>query len=148
MVIHYLVGAEESLAETALFSDTYRCTAIAEQPTQILSIPKQHFLNVLHQSPHFCEQYLAHLTDRFAGVKQLLELRSIRSARDRLLHYLTLQQQPGQSTILLNQSLKALALELGLSPEVLSRTFAQLEADRVLQRKKGRVTFNQDLELS
>ncbi|MEO0826614.1 MAG: Crp/Fnr family transcriptional regulator [Cyanobacteria bacterium J06642_9] len=143
MITHYSVGAGESFAETALYFETYACTAIAEQPSQVIAIPKQVFREALHQSPELSNQYLMHLTHRFSAVKQLLELRSIRLARDRLLHYLSHQRQPNQLTVPLRQSLKSLALELGLAPEVLSRTFAQLEADDVLSRKKGSVTFNE-----
>lgn len=144
MITHYSVGADESFAETALYCDIYACTAIAEQTSRVIAIPKQVFLEVLRQSPTLFEQYLTHLTYRFAAVKRLLELRSIRSARDRLLHYLSYQRQPGQLTVPLTQSLKSLAVELGLSPEVLSRTFTQLESEGILSRKKGSITFNSD----
>lgn len=143
MITHYSVGAGESFAETALYFDTYACTAIAEQPSRVLSIPKQIFLKALRHSPGLSEQYLVHLTHRFSAVKQLLELRSIRSARDRLLCYLYHQRQPGQAIVPLNQSLKSLATELGLTPEVLSRTLAQLETEKVLSRKKGSIQFSE-----
>lgn len=141
MITFYTVGADESFAETALNTETYSCTAMAEQPSRVLAIPKHDFLEALQQSSKLCKQYVCHLTQRFEAVKQLLELRSIRSARDRLLHYLTQQRQPGQSTIPLTTSLKVLATNLGLSPEALSRTFSQLESEQILSRKKGSVTF-------
>lgn len=144
MITHYTVGSGESFAETALNFETYGCTAIAVQPSKVVGIPKQDFLDALRRSPTLSETYTLHLTQRFAAVKQLLELRSIRSARDRLLHYLNQHRQPGQSTVPLNFSLKALATELGLAPEVLSRTFKQLEADQILSRKKGSITFRDE----
>jgi CRP-like cAMP-binding protein len=102
------------------------------------------FLEALRQSPSLSEQYLAHLTQRFATVKRLLEMRSIRSARDRLLHYLYQQRQPGQLTVALQGSFKDLAIELGLTPESLSRTFAQLQAEKVLKRRKRSITFSEE----
>lgn len=144
MITHYTVGAGESFAEAALYFDTYACTAIAEQPSRVMAIPKQVFLEALRQSPRLCEQYLSHLTHRFAAVKRLLELRSIRSARDRVLHYFSLQRPPGQSTVPLKRSLKDLAIELGVSPEVLSRTLTQLETEGMISRKKGSITFNDE----
>ena len=144
MITHYFVEAGESFAETALHFETYGCTAIATQPSRIIAIPKPIFLDAVRQSPALCEQYVAHLTQRFSVVKRFLELRSIRSARDRLLQYLSYQRQPNQLTVSLRRSLKSLAAELGLSPEVLSRTFAQLESDGVLSRKKGSVTFSDE----
>ncbi|HIK13810.1 MAG TPA: Crp/Fnr family transcriptional regulator [Leptolyngbyaceae cyanobacterium M33_DOE_097] len=144
MITHYTVNPGESFAETALYFDTYACTAIAEQAAQVIAIPKHIFLDALRQSPHLSEQYLAHLTHRFAAVKRLLELRSIRSARDRVLHYFVQQLQPGESTVPLTRSLKVLAAELGLSPEALSRTLSQLEAEGVLSRKKGSILFKEE----
>lgn len=144
MITYYTVGAGESFAETALNTEAYSCTAIAEQPARVLAVPKHEFLEALQRSPHLCKQYVCHLSQRFEAVKQLLELRSIRSARDRLLHYLTQQRQPGQSTIPLTMPLKGLAANLGMSPEVLSRTFRQLESEQVVSRKKGSVTFTAD----
>lgn len=144
MIIHYCVGAGESFAETALYFDTYGCTAIAEQASRIIAVPKQIFLQRLRESPILWERYLMHLTHRFSSVKRLLELRSIRFARERLLHYLSYQLQPGELVVPLKQSLKSMAIELGLSPEVLSRTFTQLESENILSRKKGSVTFNSE----
>ena len=144
MIIHYSVGTGESFAETALYFDTYACTAIAEQTSRIIAVPKQIFLQGLRESPVLCERYLTHLTHRFSSVKRLLELRSIRFARERLLHYLSYQLQPNRLVVPLKQSLKNLAIELGLSPEVLSRTFTQLESENILSRKKGSVTFNSE----
>lgn len=144
MITYYSASTGESFAEGALYFDTYACTAIAEQPSRVMAIPKQAFLDALHQSPALSEKYLAHLTHRFSAVKQLLELRSMRSARDRLLRYLTYRLQPGESTVPLVGSLKALATDLGISPEVLYRTLARLEAENILSRKKGSITFSDE----
>lgn len=141
-ICHYSVGAGESLAETALYFETYTCTAIASQPSRVAAIPKLVFLEALRRSPILSERYLAYLTHRLFRVKRLLELRSIRPARDRLLHYLSQQRRSGQPHIPLSQSLKSLAIELGLSPEGLSRTLTRLESERIITRKKGAIVFN------
>lgn len=144
MITYYTVGAGESCTETALNIEAYSCTVIAEQPSRVLAIPKHDFLEALQQSSNLCQQYVCQLTQRFESIKQLLELRSIRSARNRLLHYLTQQRQPGQVTIPLTTSLKVLAANLGMSPEALSRTFSQLESEQIVSRKKGSVTLLAD----
>lgn len=144
MITYYTVGEGDSFAETAINIDTYSCTVIAEQPSCVLGMPKHEFMRALHQSSNLCKRYVSHLSQRFEIVKQLLELRSIRSTRNRLLHYLTQQCQPGQKTIPLTTSLKVLAANLGMSPEVLSRTFSQLEAEQIVSRKKGSITLLAD----
>lgn len=144
MITHYTAEAGESFAETAPHVDSYSCTAIADQPSRVSAIPKRDFLEVLRRTPSLCERYVRHLTQRFEAVKQLLELRTIRSTRDRLLHYLIKQRQIGQATVPLMSPLKVLAANLGMSPEVLSRAFRQLESEQVLSRKKGSITFLAD----
>lgn len=143
-ITYYSASTDEGFAETALYFDTYACTALAEIPSRVLAIPKQAFLEALHESPALSEKYLAHLTRRLSAVKQLLELRSLRSARDRLLRYLFNRLPPGQTSVPLVSSLKALAAELNISPEVLYRTFAQLEAENVLSRRQGSITFSEE----
>ena len=148
MITHYIAEAGQSFAETAPHVNSYSCTAIADQPSRILAIPKRDFLEVLRSTPSLCERYVRHLTQRFEAIKQLLELRTIRSTRDRLLHYLLKQRQIGQATVPLMSPLKVLAANLGMSPEVLSRAFRQLESEQVLSRKKGSVTFLADWLIS
>ncbi len=55
MINHYSVSAGESFAETALYFETYACTAIAEQPSRVIAIPKQVFVEALRQSPNLSE---------------------------------------------------------------------------------------------
>lgn len=142
MVFHYWVNAGELFAETVLFEVTYGCTAIAIQSSSIILIDRHEFLCALRKSEELNNAYLNHLTKRFSDVKQLLTLRSIRSARDRLLHYLFQHLPPGENSVLLSTSLKELAMELGISPEALSRTFAEIESEGMIQRKKGVIIFD------
>lgn len=141
MVFHYWVNGEELFGETVLFEPTYGCTAIATQSSTVIPMDKHEFLAALSKSQDLNDQYLAHLTKRFSDVKKLLTLRSIRSARDRLLHALSGQLVAGENTVSLLTSLKELAFELGISPEALSRAFAQIESEGIIQRKKGRIIF-------
>ncbi|MEO0377241.1 MAG: Crp/Fnr family transcriptional regulator [Cyanobacteria bacterium P01_A01_bin.17] len=144
VVTYYSVETGESFAETALYFETYGYTAIAEQPSRVIAIPKQIFLETLRQSLELSEQYRSHLTHRFFTVTQFLELRSIRSARNRLLRYLTQRRPQGQATVTLDKPLNAIADELALLPESLSRLLAQLQADGVITRKKRSITFSQE----
>jgi CRP/FNR family transcriptional regulator, dissimilatory nitrate respiration regulator len=84
---HYEVRTGESFAEAALFNEVYDCSAIADVPSRIATFPKQAFLSTLRQHPELSEGLIAQLAQRFHQAKVLLELRSIRSARDRVLHY-------------------------------------------------------------
>ena len=144
IINHYFVSAGESFAETALFSDTYFCTAIADLPSSLAKIDKNIFCQAIANLPDLAHIYMNQLTARFQTVKTLLELRSIRSARERILQYLIRQVEPDNRTIILQRSLKNLAIELGLSAEALSRTLSRLQTEGIISRKQRSITLNED----
>ena len=85
--------------------------------------------------------FIEQIGHRLHSTKIILELRSIRSARERVLHYLRLTIPPEEGSIVLDQPLKNIAFDLGLSLEVLSRTLAQLVKEGVISRQKRRITL-------
>jgi CRP/FNR family transcriptional regulator, dissimilatory nitrate respiration regulator len=140
-ISHYAVHAGEICAEVVLFLDVYTCSAIAEAPTQVLALPKQIFLNTLKQDPDFAIAFMMQLSYRLHTTKVMVELRSIRSAQERVLHYLRLMAPPEKNTIVLKQPLKNIAADLSISPEALSRTLSRLERDGAIAREKRRITL-------
>lgn len=139
---HYSVRPGESFAEVALFHEHYLCTAIASLPSRILVLPKPDFLKALKADPDLAEIFMAQLAKRLHESKILLELRSIRSARKRVLHYLQLNVQPDGMTVNLDLPLREIADDLGLTPEALSRALKQLHKEGVIARRKQKVTLN------
>lgn len=138
-ISHYAVRSGEICAEVALFLDAYTCSAIAEEPTQVLVFPKQTFLNALQQHSDFAAAFIMQLSHRLHKTKVMLELRSIHSAPERVLHYLQLIVPPEQDTIVLEQPLKNVAADLGISSESLSRSLTQLERDGAIAREKRKI---------
>jgi CRP/FNR family transcriptional regulator, dissimilatory nitrate respiration regulator len=142
-ISHYTVHTGEICAEVALFLDTYTCSAIVEEPTQVLVFPKQAFLTTVQQNPSFAIAFMMQLSYRLHTTKVMVELRSIRSAQERVLHYLRLIAPPEKNTVMLEQPLKNIASDLGISPEVLSRALAQLASDGAIARERRRITLLQ-----
>ncbi|NEQ26592.1 MAG: Crp/Fnr family transcriptional regulator [Microcoleus sp. SIO2G3] len=140
-ISHYAVYAGEICAEVALFLNTYTCSAIVEEPTQVLVFPKQAFLNTLQQDSDFAIAFMRQLSYRLHTTKVMVELRSIRSAQERVLHYLRLVVPPEKNTVVLEQPLKNIASDLGITPEVLSRALTQLASDGAIAREKRRITL-------
>jgi CRP/FNR family transcriptional regulator, dissimilatory nitrate respiration regulator len=136
VVNHYQVMVGEVLAEVILFLDHYTCSAIAAERTEVLVFPKQAFLAALQHNPDFATSFMAQLAYRLHLTKVMLELRGIHSARDRVLYYLRFIVPPDQKSIVLEQPLKAIACDLGISPESLSRALAQLENEGIIERDK------------
>ena len=146
IIIHQFVEPEESFAETALFSETYFCTAIANKASRVVAIDKELVRQALKEDPDLATVYMNQLTYRYENIKTLLELRSIRSARERFLQYLIRQIEPNSDsqTVILQRPLKELAAELGLSAEALSRTLSLLQSEGVITRKLRTITLNED----
>jgi len=141
-ITYSLAEADEVFAEAALFEETFACTAIADILSRVAAIPKPLFLQVLHQSPQLNEIYLLQLSYRVSNLKSSLMLRSIRSARERLLHYLSQQVEADGKTIILRRSLKDLAHEIGLDPDVVSRGLTQLQRDGIINRQKAKIILS------
>jgi CRP/FNR family transcriptional regulator, dissimilatory nitrate respiration regulator len=138
-VNHYRVRSGESFAEVALFINVYDCTAITEAASRVALLPKQAVLEALRQRSDLAEAMMKQLAWRLHQSKILLELRSIRSARDRVLHYLQLSAD--QLAVRFDQPLKRVAEDLALTPEALSRALAQLEEEKVISRQRRTVQF-------
>ncbi|PSB24319.1 Crp/Fnr family transcriptional regulator [Stenomitos frigidus] len=141
---HYSVRVGESFAEVALFYEQYVCTAIAIAPSRVLVLPKQPFLTALKASTALAVIFMEQLAQRLHESKILLELRSIRSAQKRVLHYLQLNVQSDGITVNFDRSLKAIADDLGLTPEALSRSLKQLHRDEKINRRKRKVTLRKE----
>ena len=122
------------LAEAALFSDVYHCDAIAAVASRVRVYPKRALLTALRRSPVLFEAFAARLAGQLHTLRARLELRNIRSARQRLLAYLRLSTAGHGRTLAIDGHLQDLAAELGLSREALYRTLAALEAEGAIKR--------------
>jgi CRP-like cAMP-binding protein len=139
LVTFQVVRAGESFSESALFSDSYNCNAIAEVPSRVIAYPKQILLSVLQERSDFAINFMKRFERKSQWLKSLIELRSIRSARERVLQYLLTLARHSPTTLTFDRPLKNVASELGLSPEVLYRTLAQLEREGVITRARGQI---------
>ena len=122
------------LAEAALFSNVYHCDAIAAVASRIRVYPKGPLLTALRRSPVLFEAFAARLAGQLQALRARLELRNIRSARERLLRYLRLSTTGDGRTLTIEGHLQDLAADLGLSREALYRTLAALETEGAIER--------------
>lgn len=137
-----IVRTSESLAEVALFSEIYSCTAIAEIDSEVIAYPKEEFLSVLRVYPDMAQDFMAMLVKKIQSLKFSLELRDIRIAHERVLRYLRhLVNFPQETTIVLDRPLKDIASELGFTPETLSRALIRLETDGIIARQERIITL-------
>src|SRR5450756_984283 len=85
------------------------------------------------------QAFMAMLARQVMHLRTRLEQRNIHSARDRVLHYLTLNAGEDRRTVMVPGTLKDLAAELGLTHEALYRTLADLATAGEIERFKSKI---------
>lgn len=133
VVLHTAHGGD-LFAEAALFSDVYHCDATADTASRVRVLSKPALLAAFRADPDFAQRFMAVLARQVMALRTRLELRSIRSARERVLQHLMLAADGDGRTVRLDGSLMDLAAEIGLTHEALYRALAALEREGALAR--------------
>ena len=136
-------GLESGLwfGESALFHDVYPNSAIATQPSEIIAIPTHTFLTLLRHESDLSLLFMAQLIEQLHMAKDIMSLRCIRSAYERVLAYLHGLKTPNQRVCMLDRSIKEIAEQICLTPEVVSRSLRKLQDNGVIRRNQRKVTF-------
>jgi CRP-like cAMP-binding protein len=140
-IVLHVAGPGETVAEASLFSPDYHCDAIASTDAVVRIYPKAAVLAVFTKEPKAAQAFTATLARQVMNLRTRIEQRNIRSARERLRHYLALNVGSDRRTVAVRGTLKDLAGELGLSHEALYRTLAALERSGEIKRTKGKITL-------
>jgi CRP-like cAMP-binding protein len=133
-VILHTARRGEFFAEASLFAEAYHCDAVAAEQSGVRVYPKATVMDALRTDPALAEVLMARLARQLQELRARMELRNIRSARDRVLQYLRLCAGIGGRSIALDGPLQDIAAEIGMSREALYRTLAALEAEGHLTR--------------
>ena len=130
------------LAESSLFSSTYHCDAIASTHSVVRLYPKSALLAEFRRNPDVLEAFMAMFAHQVMSLRTRLQLRDIRSARERVRDYLTLNVATDGRTVSLPGTLKDLAGYLGLTHEALYRTLAKMASDQEIERSGRTITLS------
>ena len=120
-----------SLDQTA-----YHCDAVAVAQTEVLLISRRAFIDALGEED-FRMKWIALLSRELRRVRALSQRLSLRSAQARIVHYIEAEGEHGR--LLLSQTKKDWAAELGLTHESLYRTLGKLERDGIVVRGENRL---------
>jgi len=140
-IVLHVAGPGETLAEASLFSASYHCDAIASTNASVRVYPKREMLAAFERDPRAMKAFSAMLARQVMSLRTRIEQRNIRSARQRVRHYLVLNAGADSRTVELGGTLKDIAAELGLTHEVLYRTLAALERSGEIKRSRGKITL-------
>jgi CRP-like cAMP-binding protein len=141
-IVLQVAGPGETLAEASLFAPLYQCDAIASTDASVRLYPKGQLLTSLETDPKAAKAFSSMLAQLVVGLRARLEQRNIRSARDRIRHFLALNVAPDGRTVELRGTLKDLAAELGLTHEALYRAVATLEHSGEIKRRGRSITLS------
>ncbi len=133
-VVLHTARPGELLAEAALFASAYQCDAVAAAASRVRAYPKRELLASFRADPALAERFMAVLAHQIHALRARLEERNIRSARERVLHHVALHAGADGRTMPVEGTLLDLAAEIGLTPEALYRTLAELEKEGVVLR--------------
>ena len=141
-IVLHVAGPGETLAEASLFSTRYHCDAIASTNATVRVYPKREVLLAFEKNSKAAQAFSATLAHQVMNLRTRIEQRNIRSARERVRHFLALNAGSDGRTVELRGTLKDLAAEIGLTNEVLYRTLAALERSHEIKRKGGKITLS------
>jgi CRP/FNR family transcriptional regulator, dissimilatory nitrate respiration regulator len=133
LVILHTARRGEFFTEAALFAESYHCDAMAAAPSRVRVYPKAKVVEALRTDPALAAAFMARLARQLQELRARMELRNIRSAKERVLQYLRWRAGRGRS-VALEGPLQDIAAEIGMTREALYRTLAALEAEGRLSR--------------
>lgn len=109
------------IAEASLDQKSYHCDAVAAVASVVLLIQRKSFIESLDE-PAFRNQWIGHLAFELRKVRAQSERLSMRTARERIIHFLETEGNDGVVT--LTESKKDWAVGMGLTHEALYRALA------------------------
>lgn len=141
-VILHTARRGELFAEASLFAEAYHCDAVAAAQSRVRVYPKAIVMKALRMEPALAEAFMARLAHQLQELRGRMELRNIRSARERVLQYLRLRAGVHGCNVAIEGQLQDIAAEIGMTREALYRTLAALEAEGHLTRTDTAILLN------
>ncbi len=145
--ILHVLGPYEPVGEVAVFAGgAYPATCIALTDIELCSIQRDHLIGLIQAQPQIAFDLLAVLSRRLQHFSRLLESISLDESQVKLAKYIyqyCLSQPVVRDEFVLPMSKGELAKALGITAETLSRSFAKLKRDGIVQ-VKGRTIQIQD----
>lgn len=131
---------EGFLAEASVESRRYHCDGVAKSQTVALAFPIGAFRRTLAADERFHAAWTAHLATQIRRLRATCERLALRSAPERIVHYI--ESEGAGGAVELQQSLKSWALELGLTHEALYRAIARMKASGELSVEGARLMLS------
>ncbi|MCC6355594.1 MAG: Crp/Fnr family transcriptional regulator [Verrucomicrobiae bacterium] len=136
MVIHTF-RPPDSFAEATLVSGGgYPADARAVEPSTVLLVPRQAFIELIRKRPEMALRMLGSMSVHLRSLVSRLDDLQLKDVETRLLFWIIARLRESgasASTVQIPGTKRSLALELGVTSETLSRTFASLRQRRLIR---------------
>jgi CRP/FNR family transcriptional regulator len=136
----YVFRTGESFAEASMAVERgYPANARAIEPSTVVVVPKAPFLELLARRPDLGLRMLGSMSQHLRVLVGLVEDLTLKDVETRVINWLVKRcpraEAVNEAVIELGMTKRVLAGELGTSSETLSRTFARLRDDKILDVK-------------
>jgi CRP-like cAMP-binding protein len=98
-------------------------------------------MDALRTDPLLTEALMARLAHQLQELRARMELRNVRSARERVLQYFRLRAGFRGRSIAIEGQLQDIAAEIGMTREALYRALARLEAEGSITRTETAIVL-------
>lgn len=136
----------ESLAEAALATEHgYPANGRAVEASGVIVVPKGPFIGMLGRRPDLALRMLGSMSQHLRVLVGLVDDLTLKDVETRFLNWLLKRcgrNDRGRATVQLGSTKRVLAAELGTSSETLSRTFAKLRDEGVLDVRGAAVEIH------
>jgi CRP/FNR family transcriptional regulator len=134
--ILHIIGPGEPFGEVAVFAGrSFPANAEALEDSQLLFFPRDAFVKLISRNPHLALQMLSVLSMRLRQFTVQVESLSLKEVPGRLASYLLLlaEEQADSDGAVLPIPKRQLASLLGTIPETLSRIFAKMAGQGLIE---------------
>jgi CRP/FNR family transcriptional activator FtrB len=127
-IVEILKAGEMFIAAAVLTEKPFLMSAVALQPSRILSLPGERFRRDVRERPELAFLMLASMAKHFRTLVREVKDLKLKSAAQRLALYLLglTPKREGSTIVRLPHSKSVIAARVGVRPETLSRAFAHL----------------------
>ena len=114
----------------------YRGDVVAKEKCVIAFINKENLIFLLQNNQDFLELYLKAQSDFGKSLNARIQLLSFTNAEERLFYYAS-----KNDNVIIFKNVTALAAQIGIQRETLSRLLTSLVNRHLIKKEKGKITF-------
>jgi CRP-like cAMP-binding protein len=134
-IVLHQARSGEFFAEASIDSARYHCDAVAMETATVLRVSSVDLTNLFAANPEFARQWISLLAGQLRAVRTRVERLSLKSAAERIRHFLLCSASGATGYVKVDGTLKDLARDLGLTHETVYRTLANMERSGVIERQ-------------